>query len=112
MEPGIIIGGIGAASAAGFGIRVGTKLIPIGIDARNYLGNWRKGPGGTNNKQSASRNRERRALDLPAGRKRTSSIAGIYRDVLRHNDGSYTRFYRVPLQETMLAHDLVSERRS
>src|SRR5882724_9687038 len=101
MEPGIIMGSIGAAFAAGLGIRLGTKLIPIGIDARNYLENWRKGPDGSDNKQNASWNREQGAIHLPAGRKRSSSIAGIYRDVLRHNDGSYTRFYSIPLQETM-----------
>src|SRR5215831_12968905 len=102
MEPGMILGGISAAFATGLGLRFGSRLIPIAIDAQRYLKTHRK-----NSSES---------LTLPPplkpqGGKRESSIVGIYKDVLRHRDGSYTRFYTMPLEETMLANDKVSERR-
>ena len=112
MEPSILLGSIGAAFAAGLGLRIGSRLIRVGLDATSYLKDWRNSPAGQNESQSATLARQRTKLDQPIGRKRDSSIVGIYGDVLRHIDGSYTRFYSVPLQETMLSHDRVSERRT
>jgi hypothetical protein len=43
------------------------------------------------------------------GRKRESSIIGLFQDLLRHTDGSYTRGYDLPLQATMLAPDDVAD---
>src|SRR5438046_2266604 len=100
MEPAILFGGIGAAFAAGLGLRIGSRLIPIGLDASSYLKDWRKSPAGQNENQRVEFARQRTNLDHPIGRKRDSSIVGIYGDVLRHIDGSYTSFYSVPLQET------------
>ncbi|HZS44273.1 MAG TPA: hypothetical protein VFC63_04175, partial [Blastocatellia bacterium] len=102
MEPGMIFGGLGAAFVTGLGLRFGSRLIPIGIDARRHLKDYRE--------RSSDSSKSRRSVN-PRGSKRDSSIVGIYKDVLRHTDGSYTRFYTVPLEETMLANDRVSERR-
>ena len=46
-----------------------------------------------------------RTLRRPAGRKRDSSIVGIYRDALRHKDGSLTVAYNVEAPATMFADD-------
>src|SRR5262249_45450071 len=45
------------------------------------------------------------------GRIRNSSIIGIYRDVLRHRDGTFTRAYHVELSPTLFSDDLVIESR-
>src|SRR5262245_53315653 len=44
-------------------------------------------------------------LRSPAGRKRNSSIVGIYRDALRHQDGALTVAYEVEMPATMFADD-------
>ncbi|HWP56065.1 MAG TPA: hypothetical protein VN476_18175, partial [Pyrinomonadaceae bacterium] len=46
-------------------------------------------------------------LRRPAGRGRDSSIVGIYRDALRHKDGSLTVAYNVEAPATMFADDLL-----
>src|SRR5437588_9256893 len=48
-------------------------------------------------------NRRPRTLRQRAGRKRHSSIVGIYRDALRHKDGSLTVAYSVEAPATMFA---------
>ena len=50
-------------------------------------------------------NQRTRTLRRPAGRKRDSSIVGIYRDALRHKDGSLTVAYNVEAPATMFADD-------
>jgi hypothetical protein len=50
-------------------------------------------------------NQRTRTLRRPAGRKRDSSIVGIYRDALRHKDGSLTVAYNVEVPATMFADD-------
>jgi len=50
-------------------------------------------------------NRRTLTLRRPAGRKRDSSIVGIYRDALRHKDGSLTVAYNVEAPATMFADD-------
>lgn len=45
------------------------------------------------------------SLRNPVGRKRDSSIVGIYRDALRHKDGSLTVAYDVEMPATMFADD-------
>jgi len=45
------------------------------------------------------------ALRRPPGRKRDSSIVGIYSDALRHKDGSLTVAYNVEMPATMFADD-------
>src|SRR5438046_162115 len=55
-----------------------------------------------NEKQFTSRVR---ALRYPSGRRRDSSIVGIYKDALRHKDGSLTVAYDVEAPATMFADD-------
>src|SRR2546430_17554628 len=50
-------------------------------------------------------NQRTRTLRRPAGRKRDSSIVGIYRDALRHKDGSLTVAYDVEAPASMFAND-------
>src|SRR5437870_13145646 len=49
--------------------------------------------------------RQTLALVRPPGRKRDSSIVGIYRDALRHKDGSLTVAYNVEVPATLFAGD-------
>ena len=44
-------------------------------------------------------------LRYPSGRRRDSSIVGIYKDALRHKDGSLTVAYSVEAPSTMFADD-------
>src|SRR5438034_11324571 len=45
------------------------------------------------------------ALRRPSGRRRDSSIVGIYNDALRHKDGALTVAYQVEMPATMFADD-------
>src|SRR5206468_2569003 len=49
------------------------------------------------------------ALVRPSGRRRDSSIVGIYRDALRHKDGALTVAYLVELPATMFADDMLAD---
>src|SRR6266852_6163136 len=51
--------------------------------------------------------RETAVLRRPTGRRRDSSIVGIYNDALRHKDGALTVAYRVETPATMFADDLL-----
>jgi len=51
--------------------------------------------------------RETTALRHPPGRRRDSSIVGIYNDALRHKDGALTVAYRVETPATMFADDML-----
>jgi len=56
--------------------------------------------------------RQRKSTLLsPAGRRRDSSIIGIYQDALRHKDGSLTVAYEVQMLATMFADDSVVDNR-
>lgn len=52
-----------------------------------------------------------RALRYPSGRKRDSSIVGIYKDALRHKDGSLTVAYDLEAPATMFADDSLIDTR-
>jgi hypothetical protein len=54
-----------------------------------------------------SLDRETWALRRPPGRRRDSSIIGIYNDALRHKDGALTIAYRVETPATMFADDML-----
>src|SRR6266849_7736803 len=56
-------------------------------------------------------NQRTRTLRRPAGRNRDSSIVGIYRDALRHKDGSLTVAYNVEAPATMFADDALVDSR-
>src|SRR6266571_4680856 len=49
--------------------------------------------------------RETAILRRPPGRRRDSSIVGIYKDALRHKDGALTVAYQVETPATMFADD-------
>jgi hypothetical protein len=55
--------------------------------------------------------RETTALRHPPGRRRDSSIVGIYNDALRHKDGALTVAYRVETPSTMFADDMLLDSR-
>src|ERR1700682_1948572 len=50
-------------------------------------------------------NRRAALLRRPPGRRRDSSIVGIYNDALRHKDGSLTTAYHIETAATMFADD-------
>src|SRR5437660_7774770 len=52
-----------------------------------------------------SLDREASMLRRPIGRRRNSSIVGIYNDALRHKDGALTVAYHVEMPATMFADD-------
>src|ERR1041384_3437162 len=52
-------------------------------------------------------NRQTSTLRRPAGRRRDSSIVGIFNDALRHKDGALTVAYHVEMPSTMFADDSV-----
>jgi hypothetical protein len=54
-----------------------------------------------------SNDREHSVLRRPIGRRRDSSIVGIYNDALRHKDGALTAAYRVEAPATMFADDML-----
>ncbi len=111
MDPLIIIGGILTATSAGLGLGVGSRLMPIGLRAQRDLSRWKESDEARGHLRIGEDESRRVMLARPVGRKRDSSIAGIYEDVLRHADGSYTRGYDAELQATMLAPDAVVETR-
>ena len=112
MEPGLIIAG--AAGVAGLGIGVGTavRLIPIYAGARGELKGFSNSARAAVYEDSEMLERERRHLGSPLGRKRDSSIVGIYESALRPGDGSYTMGYRVELPPTVFGDDHVIEART
>src|SRR6266851_7407032 len=60
----------------------------------------------TNERQQNGR---AKLLRRPIGRRRDSSIVGIYRDALRHKDGALTVAYLVELSATMFADDMLAD---
>jgi hypothetical protein len=50
-------------------------------------------------------------LRRPPGRRRDSSIVGIFNDALRHKDGALTVAYEVEMPATMFADDTVIDYR-
>ena len=104
MEPITILGGLTAAAASGLAFGAGARLIPVAWQASSDIRRWSNSSDGT---VETVRQRQRKVIRLK-GRKRDSSIIGLYGDLLRHTDGSYTRGYDFPLQATMLAPDEVA----
>ena len=103
MDPTSIIGGLTAAAAYGLAIGSSLRLIPTARRASRDLRDFSRSPDGALERVCLlQRSAQSKALRL-SGRTRESSILGLYGDVLRHADGSYTRGYDLPLQPTMLA---------
>ena len=93
MDANTAIGTIAATAISGVGLGAGAKLIPTVIRAHRDL------------QTVPSIRPERTARFQRPERKRQTSIVGLYHDLLRHRDGSYTRGYDLPLQATMLTPD-------
>jgi hypothetical protein len=109
MDPTSIIGGLTAAAMYGLAIGTGLRLIPTARRACRDLRNFSHSPDGALERERLlQRSAQTKARRLPS-RARESSIMGLYGDVLRHADGSYTRGYDLPLQPTMLAPDEVAD---
>jgi len=51
------------------------------------------------------RDRARKKLERPLGRRRDASIVGLYKDALRHKDGALTVAYQVEMPPSMFADD-------
>src|SRR5690242_7215462 len=97
MDATTAIGALTAAAVSGVGLSAGAKLIPTVIRARRDL------------KTIPSIRAEGTLRFQRPERKRQTSIVGLYHDLLRHVDGSYTRGYDIPLQATMLAPDEIAD---
>lgn len=50
-------------------------------------------------------------MQMTVGKRRESSIVGLYKNTLRHTDSSFTRAYRVALTPSVFSDDLVIENR-
>lgn len=109
MDPSMIIGGLLAAGASGLGIGVGARLVPTIRQAGRDLRQFKRSEEGLAERRITESKRGRRAMEDHPGRRRDSSVVGLYGDVLRRQDGSYTRVYDFPLQPTFYAHEEVSE---
>jgi hypothetical protein len=94
-----------AAAALGLGASIGLKLAPALIKSRRELAALIE-KGVLEESEPA-----RRPSIKISGRRRETSIAGLYRDALRHADGSFTRAYHVELEPTIFNDDLVLESR-
>jgi hypothetical protein len=109
MDLTLIVGGLTAAAASGLAIGTGLRLLPTANqafrDLRQFSGSR---DGALERERLLQRQAQAKARRL-SGRTRESSIVGLYGDVLRHRDGSYTRGYGLPLQPTMLASDEVTD---
>ncbi|CAN5884127.1 hypothetical protein BH18ACI4_BH18ACI4_01000 [soil metagenome] len=109
MDLTTVIGGLTAAVVSGFGLGAGTRLLPVAWNAHRNLRAWSKTPEGLEQRTQQQNLRDQHKKLTPRGRKRESSIIGLYQDLLRHADGSYTRGYDLPLQATMLGPDEVAD---
>ena len=109
MDAITIVGGLTAAATSGLAIGAGARLLPTAWQASRDLRSWSKSPDGALERARLLQRREQHSERKLNGRKRESSIIGLYQDLLRHTDGSYTRGYDLPLQATMLAPDEVAD---
>jgi hypothetical protein len=107
----MISGGLVAACMVGLGLCLGARVIPIGLGAYRDLKSLQQTPAARLRRQVMELEAARHKLVHPEGRRRDSSIVGIYQDCLRHKDGAYTRVYELKLEPTMLGDDRAVERR-
>jgi len=97
------------AAALGIGAGLTIKLVPAFLAARRDRSTLRYVPNGL---EDASSNDEAYfSTERTPGRIRNSSIVGLYRDALRHADGSFTRAFHVELSPSVFSDDLVVENR-
>lgn len=91
----------GAAAALGLGASLGLKLAPAFVKSRRDLAIL-NATGGSEEVAAAQPFAIR-----TSGHRRETSIVGLYRDALRHADGSFTRAYHVELEPSIFSDDLV-----
>src|SRR5688500_1295203 len=101
MDATTVIGGVTAAVASGLGLGAAMRLVPTAWHAQKDLHAL------TDSRESFQQPRTQEVIKR--SRKRESSVVGLYQDLLRHSDGSYTRGYDLPLQATMLSPDEVAD---
>ncbi|MCI0389664.1 MAG: hypothetical protein MOB07_13005 [Acidobacteria bacterium] len=104
MEAITIVGGFVVTTGLGLGIGVGARLLSIRAEAVRDLKRLKRSREAPTERRSDLEEGARR-LSRPGGRKRDSSIAGLYDDVLRHTNGDYSCAWEARLEPTMLAHD-------
>ena len=112
MEPGLIIAAAAGVATLGISLGAAVRLIPVYVGARGELKEFANSPRAVIYDDIEMLELERRYLGSPPGRKRDSSIVGIYESALRHSDGSYTMGYRVELAPTVFGDDHVVEARA
>ena len=106
----IIAGGFAAMTGLGLGLGVGSHLLRIRAKAKEDL--KRIKPNGDSGSERRFDTQEIGPKpSRPPGRKRDSSIAGLYDDALRHTNGDYTCGWEARLEPTLLAHDQTIESR-
>ncbi len=111
MEPITIVGGFFAATGLGLGFGVGARLLRLGTKARRDLKQLKQGRDAMALERIADFDRQFERLARPDGRRRESSIAGLYDNALRHTNGDYSCAWEAKLEPTMLAHDHTIEAR-
>src|ERR1044072_6385940 len=109
MDSTSIIGGLTAAAAYGLAIGTGLRLIPTARRASRDLRRFSRSSDGALQRERLLRRSAQTKARRLSGRTRESSIVGLYGDVIRHADASYTRGYDLPLQPTLLAPDEVAD---
>jgi hypothetical protein len=109
MDSTLIVGGLTAAAAYGLAIGTGLRLIPTARRASRDLREFSRSRDGVLERERLLQQQAQTKARRLSGWTRESSIVGLYGDVLRHADGSYTRGYDLPLQPTMLAPDEVTD---
>ncbi len=95
-----------AAAALGVGAGVGVRLLPHWLQARRALAQVE-----IERTNEAANDNQASNAHLPRGKRRETSIVGLYQDALRHTDGSFTRAYHVELAPTIFSEDLITENR-
>lgn len=98
LQAGSVILGLGAA---GLALRLGARLVPVGLQARRDLRELGRNPEAA--KQLYQPGDNYNPVD-PPGRLRDSTIVGLFDNALRRRDGSYTAVYDVGLQNSFYGH--------
>ncbi len=110
MEPITIATGILVAAGLGFGVGAGNRLLRIQKGARRDLNRMRESKGRENERGLPPEERSTKSPHIN-GRKRDTSIIGIYEDALRHRNGDYSCAWDAILEPTMLSPEEVIEAR-
>jgi hypothetical protein len=78
MDAITIVGGLTAAATSGLAIGAGTRLLPTAWQASRDLRSWSKSPDGAVERTRLLQLREQHRERKLNGRKRESSIIGLY----------------------------------